>query len=118
MHSNLVSNDGVVSCVSALGQITQNAFGPEDEPLACALGDGVYSTRVLLDLHGAEYMDSRGVGWLLKIHRRFRQAGGIVVMHSIPPVIQDVLRVLRMDEVLNISDDAQTARAAAGVADV
>jgi len=111
MRLNVMSNDGAVTSVSAVGQITQNAFGAEDEPLARALGDEVYGSRLLLSLQATDYVDSRGVGWLLKLHRRFCQAGGIVVLHSIPPTIQEVLKVLHMDEILNISADEQAARA-------
>ncbi len=110
MRLEVLSNDGAVTCVNASGRITQSAFEAEDEPLAVKLGKDVYGGRLLLSLHGSDYLDSRGVGWLLKCHRRFRQAGGMIVVHSIPSVILDVLKVLHMDEVLHLSPDEERAR--------
>ncbi|HEY4308075.1 MAG TPA: STAS domain-containing protein [Pirellulales bacterium] len=110
MRLQLLSADGPVKSVNASGRITQSAFEAEDEPLAVKLGDDVYGGRLLLSLEGADYLDSRGVGWLLKCHRRFRQAGGVIVVHSIPAVILDVLKVLHMDEVLHLSTDEERAR--------
>ncbi len=113
MRLELLSNDGSVAHFAASGRITQDAFQQEAEPLAEQLGEAVYTDRVLLSLQGADYLDSRGVGWLLKCHRRFRKEGGILVVHSIPTVIMDVLKVLHMDEVLNLACDEQAARSLA-----
>jgi len=110
MRLQLVSDDGTVTCVSAVGHITQDAFNCEEEPLAQLFGEGVYGGRLLLDLSQADYMDSRGVGWLLKCHRRFRQAGGMIVPHSVPPVVRDVLKVLHLNELLCLADDECAAR--------
>jgi len=65
MRLELLSNDGNVTSVSAAGQITQSAFEGDDEPLALKFGEGIYGARLLLGLEGANYVDSRGVGWLL-----------------------------------------------------
>jgi anti-anti-sigma factor len=110
MRLEVLSNDGPVKSVNASGRITQSAFMSEDEPLAVRFGDGIYGERLVLGLEGADYLDSRGVGWLLKCHRRFRQAGGVIVVHSIPTIILDVLKVLHMDEVLHLSPDENCAR--------
>jgi len=110
MRLEVLSADGPVKSVNASGRITQSAFMSEDEPLAVRFGDGIYGERLVLSLEGADYLDSRGVGWLLKCHRRFRQAGGVIVVHSIPTIIFDVLKLLHMDEVLHLSPDEQCAR--------
>lgn len=113
MRLKLNSNDGVLACASVSGQVTQSAFAAEEEPLAQKFGNEIYSRRLMLGLAEAEYLDSRGVGWLLKCHRRFRQAGGMLIVHSIPPNILDVLQVLHMNEVLHLVSDEQSARAKA-----
>ncbi|MES1213404.1 MAG: STAS domain-containing protein [Singulisphaera sp.] len=110
MRLDVLSTDCDVTSVNASGRITQSAFHAEDEPLAVKFGNGIYAGRLVLGLQGADYVDSRGVGWLLKCHRRFRQAGGVFVVHSIPAIILDVLKVLHMDEVLHLSPDEQQAR--------
>jgi len=113
MRFKLVSQDDAVTSVTAAGEITQSAFGNEDEPLALAFGEQIYASRLLLGLSEAVYVDSRGVGWLLKCHKRCREAGGIFVIHSIPPLVNDVLRVLRLNKVLDLADDEVKARAMA-----
>lgn len=116
MRVELVSQDSLLVCVKLLGKVTQNAFGAQDEPLRSQFGPDVYRQGVLVDLSGSEFLDSRGVGWMLKCHKRFREAGGIFVLHSIPPVIREVLDVLRMDLVFDLADDEQAARAKASAA--
>jgi anti-anti-sigma factor len=48
------------------------------------------------------YIDSAGVGWLVKAHKRFQEAGGRLEIHSISPMVMQILKLLRMPEVLNI----------------
>ncbi|MBI2823731.1 MAG: STAS domain-containing protein [Planctomycetia bacterium] len=118
MDLKLAWQDGTVTSVSATGSVTQDAFAPEEEPLERQFGPDIYATRVVLGLAKANYLDSRGVGWLLKCHKRFREAGGALVLHSMSPEVKQVLRVLRLDQVLELADDEQAAcaRAAAAVA--
>ncbi len=71
----------------------------------------VYSRRVLLDLAGTEYIDSTGVSWLLTCHKRCREGGGKLVLHSLNPLVKQVLQVLKLDRVLHIADSADKARA-------
>ena len=72
-----------------------------------------YRSRVLMNLEKAEYIDSSGIGWLLTHHKHFLQAGGKLVLHSVPPRINDVFQLLRMSAVLHIAPDEAAARALA-----
>ncbi len=105
MRLKVESRDDDFYSVVVVGDVTQNAFGGDVEPLAQALGEDVYKSRLLLGLQEATYMDSRGVGWLLRCHRRFRQSGGVFVVHSIPANIQEVLDVLHLDGILILAED-------------
>ena len=60
------------------------------------------------------YMDSSGVGWLVNFHKHCREAGGMLVLHSIPPSIMSILKLLQMDRHLNMVEDEQ-GRAGHGV---
>lgn len=103
--------DLVKVCVA--GRIDQSHFQPEVEPLEQILGPEVYQRQVLLDLNGVELLDSCGVGWLLKCHRRFRDRGGSLVLHSLAPMVANVLRILRMDHVLQTAGtEAEAVRRA------
>jgi anti-anti-sigma factor len=82
-----------------------------DEPIGKLLGGGCYAERLLLDLHLVETIDSSGVSWLLVCQRKFRTAGGMLVLHSLSPFVQDVVKVLNMRLVFTIADSEQAALA-------
>jgi anti-sigma B factor antagonist len=96
--------------VATSGTISRSEMDGADEPLAELLGQDVYSRRILLNLAGSPYMDSSGVSWLLVCHKRCRQAGGRLVVHSYPPIIAQILRVLRMELVLQLAPTETEAR--------
>ena len=77
------------------------------------LGPDCYSRRILLDLRNTSYIDSAGVGWLVKFHKLCQQFGGVLVLHSLPPAIMAILRLLHMERFLHIVDDERAARSLA-----
>jgi anti-anti-sigma factor len=113
MQLEFVSDDSVTLSLRLIGDVTQNAYGPNSEPLSDAYGPDVYQRAVLVHLGEAGFIDSRGVGWLLVCHKRFREVGGILVLHSMTPEVAQVLKILRMDLVMDLADDETSARAKA-----
>jgi anti-anti-sigma factor len=113
MRLSIVSNDGGggVVRVQAAGQITQGALAGNPEPMGPLLGEGGYGRRVALGLADATFLDSCGVGWLLLCNKRIREAAGRLVIHSVPPMILDVIKVMRLDQVLKIVEDEAAALA-------
>ena len=57
------------------------------------------------------FIDSSGIGWLMVSHKRFLGAGGRLVLHSVPPMIAQVLRLLNLHTILAIEPDLAAARA-------
>ena len=108
MQLSMVSDDGAVMRVKVKGQVTQNELTAATCPLKALLG-GDYSRRVLLDLSEANFLDSSGVGWLLSTHQQFRANGGVMAMHSIHANSRKVLKVLKMELVLNLFDAEKNA---------
>jgi anti-sigma B factor antagonist len=98
--------------VQVKGSVTQKEVNPSLDPLGDLLGPGGYGKCVVLDLSDAQYLDSSGVGWLLGCHKRFRQGGGKLVVHSLQPIVANVLRVLKLDTVLLLAPDGRAAREA------
>jgi anti-anti-sigma factor len=92
------------------GPINQAQMVVNHEPLGAALGPNAYARTVLLDMSGAEMIDSSGVNWLLIVHRRMRENGGRLVLHSLPPLVGNVFRVLRMNQVFEIATSHDEAR--------
>jgi len=109
MKLAFASDDGVCARVAVSGRVTQGDFGPYQEPLSQLLGPNAYARRILLDLSNAEYIDSSGVGWLLTCHKRMKEAGGNLTLLSPQPVVSNVLRVLRLDQVFEIAASERSA---------
>ncbi len=115
MDLSLVSNEQGVTKVQLEGQITQRELIVASDPMKSILGLDGYGQRVVVDLGKAGFVDSSGVGWLLKCHKRFREAGGIMVLHSLPSLVANVLKVLKLGTVLHLAEDETAAlRLAAG----
>jgi anti-anti-sigma factor len=110
MDLSVRANANNIADIQVGGPITQAHVSPTQEPLAAALGTGAYAHRVLLDLSHAEHVDSSGVNWLLTLHRRTKEHGGRLVLHSLPPLVDNVLKVLRMNQVFEIAPNKEQAR--------
>ena len=111
MKLTVVSDDGDVARVQCEGEISQVRFQAEGNPLETLLGAGGYARKVLLNLDRTEWIDSSGISWLIVNHKRFQQAGGRLVLHSLPPRVSQVLQFCKMDRVFHIADDEADARA-------
>jgi anti-anti-sigma factor len=117
MQIFLTSEDDIATCVVCDGEISQARFPSHDfNPLEDLLGAGFYQRQVLLDLGQATFIDSSGVGWLLTNHKNFLAAGGKLILHSVPPMVDQVLRLLQLHHMLSIKADRVAAMAAAGAA--
>ena len=116
MKMTVGASDGVLVRVSLSGPVTQRELAPMAEPLQDLLGPSAYGKRVMLDLNDVSYLDSSGVGWLLACHKRMRQAGGKLVLHSYSPIVSNVLRVLKLERVLDLAEnDSAAEKSAMGV---
>lgn len=94
----------------AKGRIVQSDVSPFSDPLAEAIKDSSYRQRVLIDMADVEFVDSSGISWILTCHKRFREAGGLLVLHSCVPAVSNILRVLKMDQILHVADDENAAQ--------
>ena len=103
--------NGEVLRVNLEGRVVHGELNSESEPLQNLLGPVIYSRQVLLNMDAVTYIDSLGVGWLLKCHKRFREGGGKLIIHSVPPLAMQVLRVLQLERVLNLAESETLAAA-------
>jgi anti-anti-sigma factor len=104
MSLMLVSDDGELVRLQALGKITGTPSPGERDPMSILLGPDGYSRKVLVDLEQAEYIDSAGIGWLLACHKRFARAGGLLVLHSAPDQFRLTFKMLKLDKVFQLAD--------------
>ncbi len=68
-------------------------------------------TPLLLNLAGVDYISSAGLRELLIAAKRVAASGGRMVVCSLQPLVQEVVRISRFDLVLEIADDQQAALA-------
>jgi anti-anti-sigma factor len=113
MNLSLVSSTDGVRCVACSGEVTMLGVRGDD-PLASLIGPDGFSRTVLLDLGRTTYMDSAAIGWLFGLHKKFKQAGGRLILHSVPPLVDQVFQLLKLPTVLHVAGDEAAARALAG----
>src|SRR5262245_32155866 len=108
------SEDDTAICIACQGDISQSRFpSSSNNPLEDLLGPDCYHRQVILDMSQAGFIDSSGVGWLMACHKRFLAGGGGLILHSIPPLVAQVLQMLRLHTLFNIKPDQAAALAQA-----
>ncbi len=113
MKLSLRSDDGKFCRIQNDGDIRMSDQSSDARVVESLLGHNCFSRKILLDMQHTPYMDSSGVGWLVKFHKNCRDAGGILVLHSIPPSIMSILKLLQMDRYLHLVEDETAAQAVA-----
>lgn len=114
MNPRLSSEEADGVCrIRAEGDIRSVEEPRDPRDLEALLGPSCFRRKVLLDLQDALHIDSSGVSWLAHFHRRCRAAGGVLVVHSVPPSILAVFRLLGIQRDLHLADDERAALALA-----
>jgi hypothetical protein len=112
MKLQLLKREGKVAQVACHGEISQ-LYASLSDPLIGLLGPDCYSLTVILDLQQTTFIETSGIGWLVGCHTRFLRGGGRLILHSLPPFLEDVLvKLVRLDQLLTIRSDATTAQQA------
>ena len=110
MKLTVIGRENGVVRLACSGTIT-TFQAPEDVDMwLAALGPEGYAATVLLDLSKADYLDSNGVSWLIIAHKHFVQAGGRLILHSLPRRLQDTVDLLRLPSILDIVANEKAAR--------
>lgn len=109
MELNVLSTEGDLVRMELRGNVVQTTLR-SPEPMGQLLGDGGYAKRVILGMADTSFVDSSGIGWLLSCNKRFRQSAGTLVIHSVPPIVLDMMKIMRLDQVFKIADDERAAQ--------
>lgn len=110
-EKSLISNPEEVIRLAVEGQVVVDDLDAAHEPVRNLLGPLSFSRTVLLSLERSTYISSSGVSWLLICHKNFNAAKGRLIIHSVPPVVAQVLEMLRMSMILTIARDEADALA-------
>ena len=89
-------DEGAVIRVACEGQISHDEFDPAKDPMRQVLGPLIFSRKVLLDLEKTSYINSSGISWLIISHKHFVQAKGQLILHSVPPLVFQVMQMVRL----------------------
>lgn len=65
--------------------------------------------KILLNLKDVKYIDSSGVGDLVRSVTSLRRQGGDLKLLSPAPMVLEMLRITRLDRVLDIQNDESSA---------
>ena len=109
MKFSIAEDQGQVVQVTIHGCLTQPDIAPPLDPFRQMLGAEAYKRTVILDMRQSNYLDSMCVGWLLSAHKRFRENGGKLVIHSLQPLASNVISLLRLNTVFQLAGDTQKA---------
>jgi anti-anti-sigma factor len=111
MKLRLRSEEAAGVCqIRAEGEIRSVEEPRDPRDLQELLGPSCYRRKVLLDLQDVPHIDSSGVSWLVHLHKSCRASGGVLILHSVPPTILAVLKLLGMDQFFNMAADEGAAR--------
>jgi anti-sigma B factor antagonist len=92
------------------GRVTGDALAESKDSMASLVGDGAYRGRLFIDMAAADFLDSSGIGWLLEQHRQCLQSGGMMILHSIPPMVNRVMQLMNLHRAFHIAADPDAAR--------
>jgi anti-anti-sigma factor len=109
MKLNLLPSENGITRIRSEGDITLLEVQGCPNPLGEVLGPDGFRRTVLLNLEQSCFVDSAGVGWLIVAHRKFNEAGGLLVIHSLPPLVNHAFRLLQVGSILHLAQDEAAA---------
>lgn len=109
MKFSVTDDKGEYVNVAVKGNLTQPDIAPPLDPFRQILGIDAYKRTVLLDMRDSNYLDSMCIGWLLMSHKKFRDHGGKLVIHSLQPVANNAISLLRLNGVFQVAGDKEKA---------
>lgn len=104
-----IEDRGAHAVVTAVGEIDAATADTVGEAVTRAFADGY--RLVLLDFAGVSFIDSTGLGMLVRAHRTADIShAAFAVVHPTPPT-RKLIRVLGLDQLLHIHDSHEQALA-------
>lgn len=105
-----IEKEGVIH-LGVDGKITSEDFTDSNaNPIDSVIGAGWAANRVLMDLSRVNYIDSSGIGWLLRLQKGFREGGGAVALYGITPTVMQMFSLLKLGGVFKIAETEAAAR--------
>jgi hypothetical protein len=109
MDVRMLADDGDLLRLDAVAGSMASDLLPDLRHFDELLGPGGYARQVALSLAQIALIDTLRMSWLLILHKRFCEAGGKLVVHSIRPRVMEFLGVVRFECVLYLAEDEAVA---------
>jgi anti-sigma B factor antagonist len=106
--SVIIRQSGDISVVELKGHLTSFELGAMREAIQALLKQG--RSNILLNLSGLQYMDSSGVGELVRNYMSVVKRGGVMKVVGLGPKVEEILRITQLYQVFQEFPDEQTAR--------
>ena len=110
-----IRQSGDVTMLDLSGRISVGealAFGPgSGVVLSDVIGELAKKgqKKILLNLKAVKYIDSSGLGELVRNYTSLRRQGGELKLLSPSPTVLEALRITHLDRILDIKEDEQLA---------
>jgi anti-sigma B factor antagonist len=99
--------EGDVTIVSAMGEVDVFTAPGLDSELDALVAEG--SARLVIDLSEVSFLDSTGLGVLVKVLKHAREAGGWLHLVVTSDRIRKIFEITGLDASIPIFDTAQDA---------
>jgi anti-sigma B factor antagonist len=96
-----------ISVVELKGRLTSFELGAMREAIQGLLKQG--RVNVLLNLSGLQYLDSSGVGELVRNYMSVVKRGGAMKVVGLGPKVEEILKITQLHQVFQEFPDEQTA---------
>lgn len=108
MKLTVQSENGDTVLLRLEGRVSQRDVEAND-PIVDSLGENAYSRHLVIDLSEVASLDSSGVNWLLVAQKRMHEHGGTLMLHSLSPIANNVLKVLNLHSVFQVVESETAA---------
>jgi anti-sigma B factor antagonist len=116
-HSIRAQSEAGVCVIGLRGDIDAAAVDQLASTLASAVGAGPPDGRVIVDLAGANFLDSRSIGVLADWQTRLRAAGGRLALVGTRPEVVRLFEMIGLAEAFEFYADVDQARAGTNTQD-
>ena len=108
VDTEFLSEQGV-TVASVAGSIDGHTFDVLESRLQEIFKDGCH--KVVLDLSGVQYISSAGVGVFIGALHEVQERNGNIVLLGPSPDVREVLEILNLNVLMQITDDLDAALA-------
>ncbi|MCL5996852.1 MAG: WecB/TagA/CpsF family glycosyltransferase [Chloroflexi bacterium] len=105
----IVEDTAIIHISGRLDAHSAPAFTLKAQEVLANISMVANTSKIIVNLSKAEFLDSTGVGALVSLTKQARDAGGDVVLAAVPPPIIKVLSLLRLTQFFEIHEDTDSA---------